>query len=46
MTTLPLEKMRNLTKLDFKLFYLFLVHVKENAFNFPAITYKLLSTLQ
>ena len=41
MTTLPLEKIGNLTKLDFKLFYLFLVHVREKAFNFPVITYKL-----
>ena len=29
MTTLPLEKMRNLTELDFKLFYLFLVHIEK-----------------
>ena len=46
MTTLPLEKMRNLTKLDFKLFYLFLVQIKEKAFNFRAITYKFVSTFQ
>ena len=39
MTTLPLKKMRNLTKLDFKLFYPFLVHIKEKAFSFPAINY-------
>ena len=44
MTTLPLKKIRNLTKLDFKLFYPFLVHIKEKAFSFAAITYKLLST--
>ena len=41
MTTLPLKKIRNLTKLDFKLFYSFLIHIKEIAFCFPAITYKL-----
>ena len=40
MTTLPLKKIRNLTYLDFKLFYLFLVHIKEKA-EIPAITYKL-----
>ena len=39
--SLLLKKIRNLTKLDFKLFYPFLVHIKENAFSFPAITYKL-----
>ena len=44
MTALPLKKMGNLTKLDFKLFYPFLVYIKEKAFSFPAITYKLLST--
>ena len=32
MTTLRLEKMRKVTKLDFKLFYLFLVHIKEKSF--------------
>ena len=41
MTALPLKKIRNLTNLDFKLFYPFLVHIKEEAFSFPAITYKL-----
>ena len=40
MTTLPLKKIRNLTKLDFKLFYPFLVHIKEKDFSFPATTYK------
>ena len=43
MTTLPLKKIRNLTKLDFKLFYPFLVHIKEKDFSFPAIPYKLWS---
>ena len=41
MTTLPMRKIRNLTKLDFKLFYPFLVHIKKKAFSFSAIIYKL-----
>ena len=39
MATLPLKKMRNLTKLEFKLFHPFLVHIQEKSFTFPAITY-------